>query len=816
MDLIPSNEEIVTKHDQPSMNKRSTFLTIIILLSSFVLKVNAQVEISGQIKDHENKVSIPFCNISVYNQQDSLITGGISNDNGFFKVPLKSGSYTLIVSYVGCVPDTLHVDVGQESKFLGVIRMQPKETALGEVQVKGSSRAYTIDKDVQMVTTAMRTGSANTSEVLERMNGISYDRYNRSIKVDGDARVILLVNGLEKDQEYIKNLSPDRLKEVEIIRDPSGRYALEGYTAVINIILKNDYRGTEIHLVENAIFDPDAYASRYVPINYGALTFNYTYNKVNLYLKGNSMLNTFIIPGKVFQSYSDGTRIDYNQSDSLPNMDVRNITNSYTAGIDYYLNPKHTLSFESNVSDFPGSSQFTDQLFDVTHYQNDSLIDRYTAKTLNESKTKDYSGTLFYIYNISEGTRLNAEFTYDRYTDVYLNSLDQSNGFKRNENGTNAKDYTKFYVEFSHSLNAKSALMAGYGNTWRSLENHYISETQLLPNEGFTSDTADFGMTETRHKLYAYYSLAITPKLGFKVGAAAEYSRPRTETTDHSYLIYQPYLDLNFAAHEMLNIKLKYRTESEYPSIKQITPFTQVMDPYSIEVGNPELQPSTIHDLSVRFRFLQGLISVEPYYGFSNNQINRVATPLGGTLYQYSYENVGNYRSHGIKGDITLPLFQQSLILKTDVDLFSKSITYNERKNTVKDWTMTTQVLYIDKKYHTVAGVNYQKGLYKNINAQGYDYYNNDFWMLLVQQPFLKGKLTLMLAWILPIDFGASFNQGSYTDAGTYTSTGMYDISMLKNFLLFNVTYRFNHGKSVKTLEKEIKKEVEKEAKGIF
>ncbi|MDD3812290.1 MAG: hypothetical protein PHV14_08410, partial [Bacteroidales bacterium] len=157
-----------------------------------------------------------------------------------------------------------------------------------------------------------------------------------------------------------------------------------------------------------------------------------------------------------------------------------------------------------------------------------------------------------------------------------------------------------------------------------------------------------------------------------------------------------------------------------------------------------------------------------------------------------------------------------SLILKTDVDLFSKSITYNERKNTVKDWTMTTQVLYIDKKYHTVAGVNYQKGLYKNINAQGYDYYNNDFWMLLVQQPFLKGKLTLMLAWILPIDFGASFNQGSYTDAGTYTSTGMYDISMLKNFLLFNVTYRFNHGKSVKTLEKEIKKEVEKEAKGIF
>jgi hypothetical protein len=72
-----------------------------------------------------------------------------------------------------------------------------------------------------------------------------------------------------------------------------------------------------------------------------------------------------------------------------------------------------------------------------------------------------------------------------------------------------------------------------------------------------------------------------------------------------------------------------------------------------------------------------------------------------------------------------------------------------------------------------------------------------------------------MLAWILPIDFGGALIR-DLTLCRTYTSTGMYDISMLKNFLLFNVTYRFNHGKSVKTLDKEIKKEVEKEAKGIF
>jgi len=798
------------------MKKSFTLLTFLLVLSGFFVQAQAQVEISGQIKDNDTRESISFCNIRVYNQQDSLITGGISNDNGFFQVPLNPGPYNLVFSYVGYASDTLRVDVGAEARFLGIIRMKPAEAVLGEVLVTGSTRNYTIDKDVQTVTAKMRTGSSNTSEVLERMNGVSYDRYNRSIKVDGDSRVILLVNGLEKDQEYIKNLSPERLKEVEIIRNPSGRYALEGYTAVINVILKSDYRGTEIQFVENAIFDPDTKSSRYLPINYGGLTYNYTYDKVNLYLKGNSNLNTFVIPGRISQVYSNGYRLDYTAPDSLGNMDIRNITNGYTGGIDYYINPKHTLSFETNITAFPASSQFADQSFDVSQYLNDTLIDRYTSRTVNEYKNQDYSGTLFYIYNINEGTKLNAEFTYDRYTDVYTNDLVQSNGFERYETGNNKKDYTKFYVELSHTLNAKSSIMAGYGNTWRNMQNDYITETQLQPLDGFTNDTADFRMNEIRHKLYAYYSLAITPKLSFKAGVAAEYSRPRTEETDNTFMIYQPYLDLNFAAHQMVDIKLKYRAESEYPSIRQITPFTQVLDPYTIEIGNPELQPSLIHDLSVRFRFLQGLVSVEPYYGFSNNQINRVATPLDGNIFQYSYENVGHYNGMGIKGDITLPFFKQSLILKTNFDVFSKSITYNERKNTVSDWTMTTQLLYIDKKYNTVAGLNYQKGLFKNINAQGYDYYNNDFWMLLVQQPLFKRSLTVMLAYILPMDFGASYNQGTYTDAGTYKSTGSYDISLLKNIVLINVTYRFNHGKTVKNIEKDVKKEVEKEGKKLF
>jgi len=797
------------------MRRFFTLAAIVIALSSFSLQTMAQAEVSGQVRDSANREPLSFCNVSALNGKDSLVAGGITDNNGVFRVSLNPGPYRLVVSFVGYRTDTLQLAIGNENKYLGTIRLKAGQTKLGEVVVNGSARRYTIDKDVQLVTAKMRAGSTNTLEVLERMNGLTYDRYNRAIKVDGDTKVIMLVNGLEKNQEYIKNLSPDRIKEVEVMRNPGGRYALEGYTAVINIILKSDYRGTEIMVLENALLDLDYKMKIILPINYSTLSFNYTYDKVNLYVKGNSTFNTFRIPGTTDQDYANGYSLQYRPLDAANNMHIKNINNSYTAGMDYYLNPRHTLSFESTVSAFP-ARQFFEQDQQVSQYLNGSLMDQYTSHQSNQSDTRDIAGSFFYIFNISDATKLNAEFTYDRYDDSYSNSLLQSNGFERNETGSNQKDFTKFYAELSHTINAKSTVMAGYGNTWRKMQNGYMTATRFLPEATLINETNDFFMRELRHKLYAYYSLSLTSKLSFKAGAAAEYSRPITAGTDNTYLIYQPYLDFNIAAHKMVDIKLKYRADSEYPSISQVTPFTQVRDQYTSETGNPNLRPDLTHTVSARIRVMQGLFSVEPYYGFSNNRINRVVTQLDGNRVEFGYENVGHFESRGIKGDFTLPLFKQSLIVKTDFDFFHQSITYLERKNAINDWTLNTQLIYIGKKYHTVGGLIYQKGLKKVINAQGYELANNDFWLVFVQQPFFKNSFTVMVGYILPVNFGVSYNQGSYTDTGLYTTTSLYDISMLKNMLLMNLTYRFNHGKSVRNIEKEVKTEVERKAKKIF
>ena len=73
-----------------------------------------------------------------------------------------------------------------------------------------------------------------------------------------------------------------------------------------------------------------------------------------------------------------------------------------------------------------------------------------------------------------------------------------------------------------------------------------------------------------------------------------------------------------------------------------------------------------------------------------------------------------------------------------------------------------------------------------------------------------------MLGYILPIDLGVIYEQGSYVDMDIFKATTTYDISMLKNMLMLRLTYRFSNGKRTRSIDKDIEMEIEKTSKGLF
>ncbi len=787
------------------MKRLFTFLFIIINIS--VLFAQGQVTVTGQVKDMQTKKSLEFCSVTVVNAKDSLIKNCVTDNNGFFSLPLDMGYYRFIFSYIAYKTDTTAFMTITENKFLGVFKLTADEKMLKEVSVKAGSRANLIDKDEQIVTDKMKAGAADTKDVLEKINGVQYDRYNNSIKVDNDAKVIILVDGMEKDQEYIKNLSPDRLKKVDIIRNPGGRYALEGYTAVINIILKKDYQGTEILVSDRAMLDADASKKEYIAVqNNTSATVNYVYNKLNLYAKYSMNYNNFNLPSIYSKTYSGGLTITEQPPATNPmNTNVKQLDNDYTLGADYYINPKHTVSFESNLTTQPTAYNITKQFFNVNYTENNDLIGNYNSVTTSKTQNQSSYNSLFYEGNLDENNVINSNFTYSAYNDSYTNLVAYNLLDSINEQGKDNKDGTKFYVEYTHTFRNKTNLEVGYGNTWETQHNNYTTDTS----------TSTFKYTDLRHKLYAYYSFALGKKIGMKAGGAVETSAPNADGLKHRYTIFQPHADIKYDVSKLLNLKLELTSRSDYPNIEQTNPFTTVVDLQSVKTGNPDLRPDTKQQLSLQINFLSGLVTLEPYYYFSNNYIIQTGTLRPDSIFEYGYSNAGNYRHYGGIFRFTVPI-GKSLFLQSDFDVFKSSIKYTGKTNAFHDWTMSSQLIYQNLKSSTVAGFKYQKNLFKEIIAQGYEKGDNDFWIAFVQQPFFKKRLEVMLLYFLPLNLGVDFNQGSYIKTENYVENKSNDIGFLKNMFLLQVSYRFNKGKTVNSKEKNIEKNDERKTKGVM
>lgn len=787
------------------------FILLLIFLVSVPIFAQRKYEISGKIKGEKTGENLMYCSVKVLNNSDSLITGGVTNEKGYFSIPVKNGYYKLAFRYVGFIPDTVSIGYINSTKFIGVYKMKKDLHRLEEVNIKASSRKNNIDKDIQIVTDKMRKGAVDAREVMEKVSGLSYDRYNNTISVDNSSKVIILVEGVEKNQEYIKNLSPKRLKKIEVIRNPGGKYGLEGYSAIINIILRKDYVGQELFISNQFLLNKFKIKdNQSLLINNLNITYNYSLKKVNLYGAVSNSLQNFDLKTGSEIIYNSNRKIVETSPNNKTNMLFHRFSNNYTFGIDYYINPQNTISFESNISMLPVSNQKIDQTMQTDIFDNGNLVDSYKYETSLKNNTSDAYNSIYYVGKLSKKSKIEASFNYNYYKENYENKTTYENLSWRTEQGFNKKNFTKLSVEFYHKFNSKLNAQVGYGNIWKRLDNIFnVTGSNASLNNSFV-----FKQTEVRHNIFGYLSHSLNKKISYKVGLAAEYSNPVTENQNHKYFIYQPFVNIGYVVNKIINVKLMYRTDSHYPTIMQTNPFSSQLNPTSISTGNPNLKPSVINKLSFRLNFKQGLISVKPYYSFSKNYISQTGSLRTDGLFEYSYNNIGNFQEYGIQTNFTIP-FGKLFIWQNSMIIYNSSITYENNVNKIKDWKANSQLIYRGLKNNGVIVLNYRRNMGKNINAIGYSRDNTDYWLLLIQQPFFKNRFTVMAGYFLPVSWGVNYDQGGYVKTNGFERITHTDVGIVKNMLIFRLTYRFSKGK-IKKADHKRNAVKENKSKGIF
>jgi hypothetical protein len=779
-------------------------LTSILILSALSNSISAQQFIlSGKVKDKNTSEPLSFCSVAMISN-DTMRFFAITDDKGYFEIPASADVYKTVFRYVGYHTDTVITDLRRDDLFLGTIKMEPLANELKGAEVKASVNTNEIDRDEFLITKKIRTGAANTSDVLDRINGITYDRYKDRIKVDNDPNIIILVNGIEKNSEYIKNLNPDRIAKVEIIRDPSGKYGIEGYSAIVNIKLKTNYVGNDLTLHTMNMFDFDAEGKYVLPVSnyYGG--YNYTKKNLNAYLSAGGGFNNFSIPNSVITKYHDSLDIEQLPPDSGMNMSHTSKWNYITAGGDYRINSIHTVSFEANYSGQPNTISSMDY---VNNYYTDSLIYKDTYKTINTSNSANYYASGFYTGNFSRTKILTADFSFSGNSSKTTNDYAYTPGGDFKSGQDNNTGYSKFNLQWSHTPLKKISYQIGYGNTFKKMNNNTL----------YIDTNITFDYKEIRNKAFAYLIWRPLKKLSFKAGLGVENSLPSIEDKGRlSFWIFKPHADIFYKPNNTINIKLKYRVDSRYPSIGEMNPAEILTDRFTVRKGNPDLIPTAINKASLRINILNGLFSAEAYYHFSENYIAPVGQMRPDGLFEYSYANIGKYNNRGIEFNITIPL-GKNIIWQNNLEFYHSEMSYEGHLNKISDWDGEMNLIYINYQSGLNAGIIYQRSNNKVISLQGYSNQENDFWAVMVQKPLFKKSFTIMFLYMLPVDFGADYNQVTYINTDSYTQTSTTDINILKNMFMVQLSYRFHRGKEIKSIKKTIEKEDEgTQKKGLF
>lgn len=231
----------------------------ILLLLTAVLAAQAlyaqKITVKGKLTDSSSS-PLPMATILFLNPKDStLVNFGSTDKEGLFEVKnLNRAEYLFKVTYISQAPLFVKISPKPDDLVidLGVQKMEPASTMLGEVEIKGERAPVTIKKD----TIEFNAGSFKTQpnavveDLLKKMPGMEVDN-DGTIRAQGETVQRVTVDGKEffgRDPKLAtRNLPADAVDKVQVFDKKSDQAAFTGIDdgqreKTINLELKEEKR----------------------------------------------------------------------------------------------------------------------------------------------------------------------------------------------------------------------------------------------------------------------------------------------------------------------------------------------------------------------------------------------------------------------------------------------------------------------------------------------------------------------------------------------------------------------------------------------
>jgi iron complex outermembrane recepter protein len=547
---------------------------------------------------------VPYSTVNVISFADSSKqVQKVSDSSSLVSFELEQRQvYIVRISSVNYKPFEKTITIKEQNESF-LFSLQPASNKLKTVVVTASKPLTRQEDDKTIVDPEpLAAASTNAYEVLEKTPGIFVDQ-DGNVYLSSMTPSKIYINGREMKMStadvatMLKNLPPNAILKIEILRTPSAKYDASGSGGIVNIVLKKGVKLGRTGSVVAGMQQGD-YGNQFAGLNLN----NNTGGK-------NSYLNF---------NYSRRNNFERIQTDRLFSLDSvlhQDARTKYPA-VNYFTSYGVSDSLSSKwYVDFAGSINY--QTFD-NFTQNENMIKKIsTNETVSKSlNVVNYSGKYLRVSNgISFNRRIDSvsEWTNDFYysydrnrnnqqynTYYYSPFLFTSTGF-----GSPNSDRNNFVITSDLKKKLQNRLTIETGVKASFLR--YKSEAEYFTGTGASSikdasRTNTFHYNENINAAYFQASKSFGKNIILKTGARLENTNMNGHQiipADTFFNIHRtdlfPYVYLSkkvmaIAGYELRAYLVARRTIVR-PVYEQLNPFPRYVDQYLSEVGNPKLQP---------------------------------------------------------------------------------------------------------------------------------------------------------------------------------------------------------------------------------
>ncbi len=599
--------------------------------------------ITGKIAESNSLEPMEYSTIAVYSAEDSTLVGGtVSDPEGNFEViKLPYGHYYIETNFIGYnkkVIESVLLSPENRSHDVGLLEMELSTQSIDEVEIVGDRKHvdYRLDKKVISVGQDINAAGGTAVDVLENTPSVSVD-IEGNVSLRGSGSFTVLIDGKPSvltGSDALRQIPANAIENIEIITNPSAKYDPDGNAGIINVVMKqHSQRGTN-GIVNASVGINNKYRADFL--------LNRKQDRWNFFLGGS--YNNNLNAGELTRdqiTFNDSVD-SYMEADGLFNFKWSGT--QLKGGISYDISEKATISLEASggnhgfmIDRSNRTHEYTIPASEDIYYVSSSIMDRagtYLSLNANYTQTfdsKDHKLTAMAFYSRSKGNSVNSQDDYNTGADYNIEDVVSESS--RGVEGSDEYEI-RLQVDYTRPMGENGKLEAGYQARIDDEFEDYVFEDfdhtgqEWVENPLYTSELLFFRSIQSAYATYG----GRWNNFQYQVGLRGEhtYRNIDHEVSDKTYLInrfdYYPTIHLAREFRNDNQLTLSYSKRVDRPRGWHLDPNVSYVDPYTISVGNPGLEPEYIHSVELGYQKGWGMnfLALELYYRNTKNLMSRV------------------------------------------------------------------------------------------------------------------------------------------------------------------------------------------------